>query len=155
MSDRRKEMKKKIGRPRKKEGVISFPDFQRVGIVGSLYDEARESGQKHSVAVGQTVELIKQRYPTMRISETLVKRILATWRPRGSHNILLFKVKTRNREELAKHRNDAQLAAMSQEKGSKLSAPSDVVLPSSVTTFGMTLGERPTYPRHNRKPPKV
>ena len=79
-------MKKKLGRPRKKEGVISFWNFQRAGIVMSLYDEARKSGQKHIAAIAQTVELIKQRDPVMRISETEVKRILATWRPRKSHH---------------------------------------------------------------------
>lgn len=132
---RGKEMKKNMGRPRKKEGEISFEDFLRVGIVGSLYDHAREGGQKHSVAVTQAVELIKKRDPTMRISETLVKCILAAWRPRGSHDILLFKVSTLTGDKLAKlYPNEA---------------------PISVTKFGMTLGDRPIYPRHNRKPPKV
>ena len=132
---RSKEMKKNMGRPRKKEGVISFQDFLRVGIVESLYDEARENGEKHSVAVAQTVELIKQRDPTMRISETGVKRILAALRPSGSHTIVRFKVKTLTGDERARL------------------YPNQV--PVSVTTFGMTLGERPNYPRNNRKGPKV
>jgi hypothetical protein len=42
----------------------------RAVIVMSLYDEARKNGQKHSAAVTQTVELVKQRDPAMRISET-------------------------------------------------------------------------------------
>ena len=71
---RSKEMKS-MGRPRKKEGEISFRDFDRANIAMSLYHEARKNGQKHSVAVAQTVESIKQRYPIMRISETEVKRI--------------------------------------------------------------------------------
>ena len=72
---RSKEMKKSMGRPRQKEGLFSFRDFDRANIAMSLYHEARKNGQKHSVAVAQTVESIKQRYPIMRISETEVKRI--------------------------------------------------------------------------------
>jgi hypothetical protein len=68
-------MKKKLGRPRKAEGLLSHQDFARAGIVMSLYDEARKDGQKHSVAVRQTVEFVEQRYPKKRISETGVKRI--------------------------------------------------------------------------------
>jgi hypothetical protein len=83
-------MKKKMGRPRKKEGVISFWHFQRAGIAMSSYDEERMNGQKHSAAVVQALGLIKQRHPMMRISETEVKRILAAWRPRGPHIILRF-----------------------------------------------------------------
>ena len=124
-----------MGRPRKKEGASSFLDFIRGGIVGGLYDEARENGEKYSVAVAQTVELIKQRIPITRISESGVKRVLAVWRPRGSHTIVLFKVSMLTRDEIATlYPNKA---------------------PISVATFGMTLGERPNYPRHNRKFPKV
>ena len=104
--------------------------------------EARKNGQKHSAAVTQTVELIKQRHPMMRISETEVKRTLAVWRPRGSHTILRFECSTLSGEELAKHYwIEAQSAAMSQEKSSKLSVPSDVILPKSLTTYKMYFGE--------------
>jgi hypothetical protein len=148
-------MKEKMGRPRKKEGVISERDFHRVGVVMSLYDAVRKNGQKHSAAVAVTVELIKQSYSMMRISETEVKRILAAWQPRGSHNILRFECSTLRGEELAKHSwIEAQAAAMSQKQGSNLPAPSDVILPNSVMTYKMSLGERSDYPRHNRKPPK-
>jgi len=144
-------MKKKLGRPRKKEGLISFRDFDRVNMAMSLYHEGRKNGQKHSAAVAQTVESIKQRYPMMRISETEVKRILAAWSPRGSHTILRFEWVSLTRQEIA-NRIEGQLAAMSQKKGSKLPAPSDVILPISVTTYKMILGGRPNYPRHNCKP---
>jgi hypothetical protein len=149
-------LKKKMGRPRKKEGVISFWHFQRAGIVMSLYDEAQKNGQKHSAAVAQTVELIKQRDPVMRISETEVKRILAAWRPRGSYIILRLECSTLSEEELAKRYSiESQKPAMSLKKGSKLPAPSEVIHPKSVTTYKMSFGERPNYPRHNRKIPKV
>ena len=68
-----------MGRPPKKEEEISLRDSVRAGIVMSFYDQARENGQKHSVAVAQTVEWIKQRNPKFPISETGVKRNLAAW----------------------------------------------------------------------------
>jgi len=151
---RSKEMKKSMGRPRQKEGLFSFRDFDRANIAMSLYHEARKNGQKHSVAVAQTVESIKQRYPMVQISETEVKRILAAWSPRGSHTVLRFECVTLTRQELA-NRIEGQLAAMSQKNGSKLPAPSEVILPISITTYRMILGPRPNYPRHNRKLPKV
>jgi len=39
------------GRPRKKEDSIEFWQFARAARVMSAYDEARERGDKHSVAV--------------------------------------------------------------------------------------------------------
>jgi hypothetical protein len=150
-----KELKKKLGRPRKKEGVNSFEVFARAGVVMSLYDEAREDHQKHSAAIAQTVELIKQRYPTRRISETGVKRILAAWRPRGSQTIFLFKCSPVSQSELAKRNGiQDQLASSSHKEELKLPGTSDIVLPASVTTYRILVGKRPNYPRHNRKFPK-
>ena len=148
-------MKKKLGRPRKTKGEISTNDFMRAATVMSLFDDARKNGQKHSAAVAQSIEVIKQRHPMMRISESEVKRILAAWRPRGSHTILRVECSTLSKEEIAKrYCSESQPAALSEKKGSKLPAPSDVILPKPVTTYKMYFGERPNYPRHNRKPPK-
>ena len=148
-------MRKKLGRPQKKKGVSSFMQFERAGIVMSLYDKARKNGQKHSAAVAQTVELIKHNLPMMRISETEVKRILGTYRPRGSQIIVRFECSMLSGEELAKrYCIVSKLAAISEKKGSKLPAPSDVILPKSVRTYKMYFSERPNYPRHNRKLPK-
>jgi hypothetical protein len=151
----KEKLQKKMGRPRKKEGVIVFGDFARAGIVMSMYDEARENGQKHSTAVAQTVELMKQRYPEMRISETEVKRILAEWRPRRGHTILRFERSVLSEEELAKHYwIQDQLAAFPKKEGLKLPATSDVISPKSVMAYKILVGERPNYPRHNRKLPE-
>jgi hypothetical protein len=148
-------MKKKLGRPRKKKGVSSFMQFERAGLAMSSYDEARKNGQKHSAAVAQTVELLKHSHPVIRISQTEVKRILAACRPRGSHTILRFECSTLSGEEIAKRYGiEEQPAALSQKKGPKLPAPSDVILPKSITTYKMYIGERPNYSRHNRKLPK-
>jgi hypothetical protein len=148
-------MKKKPGRPRKTPGLISDREFARAGIVMSVFDEAREKNQKHSAAVVLTVEFIKQRYPMMRISETEVKRILAVWRPRKGHTILRFERSMLSEEELVKFNwIQAQFATLRQKKGLTLPPPSDVIPPKSVTTFKIRIGERPNYPRHNRKIPK-
>jgi hypothetical protein len=86
-----KRLKKNLRKPQKKAGVISPREFTRAGIVMSAYDEAREHGEKHSFAVKQSVEVVKQRHPRIRISEIGVKSILAKYRPRESHTILLFR----------------------------------------------------------------
>lgn len=148
-------MKKKLGRPRKTEGGFSTNDLVRAGTVMALYDQARQNGQKHSAAVMQSVELIKQRHPMMRVSETEVKRILAVWRPRGSHSILRFEYSTVSGEELAnRYGIEAHPSAASQYQCSKLPTPSGVIPPKSLTTYKIYFGERPNYPRHNRKQPK-
>jgi hypothetical protein len=148
-------MKKKLGRPRKTKGEFSTNDLVRAGTVMGLYDQARQNGQKHSAAVMQSVELIKQRHPMIRISETEVKRILAVWRPRGSHTILRFEYSMISGEELAKRCGiEAHPAAVSQDQCSKLPVPSGVIPPKSLTTYKVYFGERPNYPRHNRKLPK-
>jgi hypothetical protein len=137
-------MKKKLGRPRKTQGEISTDDFMRAGTVMSLYDQARQNGQKHSAAVRQSVELIKQRHPMMRISETELKRILVAWRPRGSHTILRFEYSTISGEELAKRSGiEAHPAAVSQDRWLKLPAPSGVIPPKSLTTYKVYFGDFP------------
>jgi hypothetical protein len=148
-------MKKKLGRPRKTEGEFSTNDLVRAGTVMGLYDQARQNGQKHSAAVSQTVAFINQCHPMMRISETAAKRILAVWRPRRSHTILRFEYSTISGQELAKRGGiEAHPAAVSQDQWSELPAPSGVIPPKSLTTYKVYFGERPNYPRHNRKLPK-
>jgi hypothetical protein len=146
-------MKKKLGRPRKKEGVIADKEFARAVIAMSVYDEARGNGLKHSSAVAEAVEFIKQHYPTKRISETELKRILSKFRPKESQTILLFERSTLTGEDLARFKwIQEQLAALHQKKG--LTPPSDVIPPKTVMTYKIRFGERPNYPRHNRKSPK-
>jgi hypothetical protein len=96
--------KKKLGRPRKTEGLISHRDFARAAIVMSAYNDARKNGEKHSVGVKQSVEVARQRHPTMRISETGVKRILAEFRPRKGQTILRFERSTLTNEDRATFR---------------------------------------------------
>jgi hypothetical protein len=144
--------RKPRGRPRKKEGTIEFWQFVRAAATMSAYDEARESGQKHSVAVTQAVDSIRRLQPTMPISRTVVKRILAEFRPRSGGTILRFERTTLSEEAVEKLRWIwAQLADLQGRKGLTLpSLPNDSP-PKFGTTFKIRFAERPTYPRHNRK----
>ncbi len=79
------EMEKKgKGRPRQAKNTTQFWQFARAARVMCAYDEARERGDKHSVAVRGVVEHLKRSNPEMPISQTEVKRILVVWRPRNA-----------------------------------------------------------------------
>jgi hypothetical protein len=143
------------GRPRKKDDTMKFSCFARAGAAMSAYDDARERGEKHSVAVTHAVDSVRRLYPTMRISRTVVKRILAEFRPRNSGTILRFDRSTLREEEAEKHRWIRSQVALMQENKALTSPvlPSDS-LPKTVTTFRIRFAERPNYPRHNLKTPK-
>jgi hypothetical protein len=152
-----KAMKKKPGRPRKKEGVISHRDFARAGIVMSVFDEARGNGEKHSVAVAQCVQFIRQRYPRLRISETGVKRILSEFRPRKSQTILQFEQTVLDEQALMTFRTiqeNLRNLQRTRTKGLNLPEPLGVGTVKPVSVFKIRFGERPHYARHNRKIPK-
>jgi len=145
------------GRPRKEEGTLEYRQFVRAGIVTAAYDEARQSDQKHSVAVRQVVEFVKQNYPALRISETAVRRILAEWRPRNSGTILRFERSIMTEEEISKYRSVRdQAAAFQHQNGLKVPMLPDINNNPSktVTKFVFGFGERPNYPRFNRKTTK-
>ena len=145
------------GRPRKEEGTLEYKQFVRAGIVNAAYDEARQSDQKHSVAVRQVVEFVKQKYPELRISETAVRRILAEWRPRNSGAILRFERTIMTEEEIFKYRGVRdQAAAFQQQNGQKVPMLPDINNnpTKTVTKFVFGFGERPNYPRFNRKTTK-
>ena len=143
--------KRRPGRPRKEAGTMEYTHFVRAGIVMAAYDEARQNDQKHSVAVRQAVEFVKQNYPGLRISETGVRRTLAEWRPRNSGTILRFERSTMTADEIAKYRSVREQAAANE--GLKVPVPSDIINNPSKPRikFLLRFGERPNYPRSNRK----
>ena len=47
------------------------------------YDLPRMAGEKHSEAVKEAVKYVQKWMPGIPISETVIKRILAYWRPKG------------------------------------------------------------------------
>ena len=146
--------KRQRGRPRKKEGSIESWQFARAAIVICAYDEARENGQKHSVAVRYAVDSLRQRSPEMPISETEVKRILSTFRPRSRGTILRFERSTFSEEDIKINRwIREQFAALQEKKGITLLAPPGYDETRRVATFTVLFAERPNYPRHNRKAP--
>lgn len=127
----------------------------RAAMIMSAYDEARGRGDKHSAAVRYVVDLLKQCNPAIPISQTEVKRVLATWRPRNSRTILRFDRKILSEEDINRHRciRD-QLDALRSTKGLKLEVPPNFDLQRSRTALTIRFAERPNYPRHNRKNPK-
>ena len=136
------------------EGTIAFWQFGRAAMAMCAYDQARERGEKHSVAVREAVDFVKQRDPGMSISETEVKRTLAASRPRDSRTILRFERKNLTEDDIKKRRwIREQVASLQGEKHLKsgVSPNSD---PRDGAVFTIRFAERPNYPRHNRKNPK-
>lgn len=133
---------------------MEFWRFVRAGAAMSAYDEARESGSKHSFAVTQAADSVRQLHPEMPISETQVKRILAAWRPRKARVILRFKRSILTEEETNKIQWIwEQLAALHEEKALMLPVLRNDNPPKSGTLFTICFGERPNYPRYNHKTP--
>ena len=146
-------MKRKIGRPRKERGRIMFSEFRRIGIAQAVYDEYRQEGEKHSIAIAEVVRFIRQHYPKMRVSEREVRRILAKHRPRRRKytRILRFKRAVLGGRELARFQKKLkQLARLWKEKG--LTTPLlNVKANKPITVYRFKFGKRPNYPRSNRK----
>jgi hypothetical protein len=53
-------------------------------FVLNAYNKARGRGEKHAVAVRDAVATVKKSWPEMKVSETVVKRILAENQPAGA-----------------------------------------------------------------------
>lgn len=144
--------KRRKGRPRKKEDSIEFWQFARAARVMCAYDEARERGDKHSVAVRGAVEHLKQSNLGMPISQTEVKRILAAWRPRIARTILRFERKILTEEDIKNHYSALeQLAALQEKTGLRLEVPTNHEVTRPIVSLTARFAERPNYPRHNRK----
>ena len=135
--------KGKRGRPRKT--ALKPEEFYRVGVASCAYDECRAHDEKHSTAVMFAVDEVNRRLPTIPISPTGVKRILAATRRKGSETVLLFERRTPTPQEAEKWRKI--LPFLPRPNGGPVPPP-----PTHVLT--LSFGPRPSYPRHNRKNPK-
>jgi hypothetical protein len=147
--------KRQRGRPKKEGDSKEAWQFGRAVMVMSAYDESREKGEKHSVAVRDSVDFLRRYSPEIRISETEVKSILSTFRPRGSGTILRFERLPLSAEDTQRHRwIREQIVALEKETGRTLPEPPayDETLPRE--KFAIRFSERPVYPRHNRKAPR-
>lgn len=141
--------KRQRGRPRRAPDTFPFWQFMRAATAICGYDEARARGEKHSVAVVEATDFVKKLHPGMPISESEVKRALATWRPRGSSTILRFERSSPSEEDGSNYRwVREQIARLEEKRGLKL----PVLGNREITTkLIVRVGERPNYPRHNRK----
>jgi hypothetical protein len=147
--------KRRRGSPRKIEDSLEPWQFGRLAKVTAAYDEARRKGEKHSVAVRDTVESLKRTSPKMPISETEVRRILSTYRPKGSGIILLFERSVMSETDIQRHRwIREQIAAWREKKGITLPQLPAYDVTRRREKFTIRYSERPDYPRHNRKAPK-
>ena len=142
--------RKRRGRPRKAADSMPFWQFARAGSVICAYDEARERGEKHSVAIGLAVDFVRKIQPQVPISEAEVRRVLAKLRPKSSSTILRFERASPSEDDQIRHREfREELANLNEKKGLKLPIPPKEISTSII----VRLGERVDYPRHNRKTP--
>jgi len=77
----------KCGRPRK-HGVRPGWMIYRATVVLYAYNQVRSAGQKHSVALREAVATVRSLFPTMPISETEAKRILAEFQAQDASTAL-------------------------------------------------------------------
>jgi hypothetical protein len=141
------------GRPRKGIGKIEPWQFVRAALVMCGYDEARKRGEKHRDAVAQAVAYVKQWDSAIRISETEVRRILASFRPKNDQFSFRFERSVASKNQLRKHRSiRKQLAELQGKKGVTL--PELPELRKGALSLKIRLVRRPLYPRHNRRTSK-
>jgi hypothetical protein len=101
----------KRGRPHAK-GLKPLWMLLRISHVLKEYDDARLQG-KHLAAIRTTIDAIRNRFPKMRISETEVKRIVASQRAKGLTEILRFEERTLEGEEAKNfYRRQAQMHSL-------------------------------------------
>lgn len=106
----------------------------RMITVIHAYDQARGRGEKHSSAVAEAVAAVKSSYPDMKISETVVKRILAEHQPKDAPTVACVTEKT------------GPLPPLSPEDCKLLGLPEGTAFKRSLI-FGY--GPKPKYPRAN------
>jgi hypothetical protein len=82
----------KRGRPTKDGRYPVWMLFRVVTYVLYAYKQARDAGLKHLAATLAAVEFVRQTAPSMPISETEVKRILAERRSKRSASVLSVEI---------------------------------------------------------------
>lgn len=112
----------------------------RIVVALEGYNRARGAGLKHSSAVKEAVMAVRSSLPDMPISESEVRRILATYQPQRSSTA--FTVTRIADSEI--QRTAAMFPGMGLPDAAKI---------RSGLAFGF--GPRPRYPRHNGRPQKT
>ena len=123
----------RAGRP-SKNGAQEGWMLLRAAWVLEAYDGARKNGLKHSGGITEAVNSVRKKHPKMPISETVVKRILASHRPKHSRNVLIIE-------------KEGVQQSIDLIGGVALSKP--------LIRYAMKLDDRPVYPRRNAKTPKL
>src|SRR5260370_41280965 len=142
--------KRQRGRPRKQGDAEPFWHFVRLALLMCVYDESRETGDKHSVAIRFAVDFVKQQCPDMPVSETELRRVLGRWRPRGSGVIFRFERSALSEEQLQRRRWIHQQLAQLQDQKKELRQPTGPDCdPMKITSLKIRIAARPSYPRHN------
>ena len=78
---------KKSGRP-KNNGYKPMWMLERATLIVGAYSRARAAGEKHGAAIQQAVEFVRQTGSGMPISETEVRRTLASWQSSNGGRVL-------------------------------------------------------------------
>lgn len=121
-------------------------------MVMSACDESRARGEKYIVAVREAVDYVRRHASEMHISETEVRRILATYRPKKSRTILRFEPSIRSEADLQINRLIRnELAGLQGKKGITMPDVPNYDLSKSNLMLTIRIGTRPHYPRHNGK----
>jgi hypothetical protein len=142
---------KKKGRP-PKNGVATPERLQRSMMIIHAYQKARARGEKHSVAVREAVDFVRQLVPETPISETEVRRVLSEFQPQHSPIALKVACSILEGEEAAKIRNRfAQMLELSGTKSPMEMGDQDQR--RCLCRFRFGFHKRPIYPRYNAKTP--
>jgi hypothetical protein len=120
--------------------VQSAKKFHRALVALHGYNQARAAGEKHSVALTAAIAEVQKQFPGLRISETEVKRILATYQPKGA--TVAWTVSKGSDGEVDPPAG--MVEALGLREGKKL---------RHVLSVGF--GPRPEYPRFNARPRKL
>lgn len=126
---------RKRGRPRK-NGVRPAWVLLRTCHVLFWYNRARAAGEKHSVAVKETVAKLRSLSQDMPISETEVKRVLSEFQ--GEDDPVVLQVTRLSEKEI--HQNVTCYQELKIRQAETITSG-----------FLMALGPRPQYRRHNAK----
>ena len=108
----------------------------RDALAMAYYESLRQSGQKHSVAVKETIEAMRQNFSDLKISRSGLQRIRNRCQPKGLPYVWRFCFKTQAEVDQAAEFFRA------------LGVEQTWVRQASVT---LSIGPRPEYRRHNAK----
>jgi hypothetical protein len=137
---------KKRGRPLKNRAKDSW-ELARTVIVIDAFHTARKQGQKHTSAIQDTVDFVRQHYPDVPISPTGVRRILAELQPANSEMTLIVESSTPSDDDVARRlRLREQIPGFGGNSSATNSSDR-----RSKKTFKLRFGKRPHYSRHNAK----